>query len=60
MANIRRRKFHRVPEALNETITPQGIFISNDYKDKIAIAIMAGAVLLFLQGLLAGVLIKRR
>lgn len=58
MANIRRRKYQRVPEKVNEAVTPKGIFISNEYKNRILAGFVAVALLTFVEGLLAGLLFK--
>ncbi|MBE6013410.1 hypothetical protein [Anaeropeptidivorans aminofermentans] len=58
MANIRRRKYQRVPEKVNESVTPKGIFISNEYKNRILAGFILVVLLAYVEGLLTGLLFK--
>lgn len=58
MANIRRRKYQRVPEKVNESVIPKGIFISNEYKNRILAGFILVVLLAYVEGLLTGLLFK--
>lgn len=60
MANMRRRRYHRVPESVSETITPKGVFISNEYKDRILFGFIFTAFLLVAQAFFAGFLFGKK